>query len=37
LKTIIGGDNGPAEAARFVENERRQRGELVRAAGLEPQ
>jgi tripartite-type tricarboxylate transporter receptor subunit TctC len=37
LKTIIGGDNGPAEAARFVESERRQWGELVRAAGLEPQ
>jgi tripartite-type tricarboxylate transporter receptor subunit TctC len=37
LKTIIGGDNGPAEAAKFVENERRRWGELVRAAGLEPQ
>jgi tripartite-type tricarboxylate transporter receptor subunit TctC len=37
LKTVIGGDNGPADAARFVETERRQWGELVRAAGLEPQ
>ena len=37
LKTIIGGDAGPAEAAKFVETERRQWGELVRAAGLEPQ
>jgi len=37
LKTIIGGDKGPAEAAKFVENERRQWGELVRAAGLQPQ
>lgn len=37
LKTIIGGDGGPAEAAQFVANERRQWGELVRAAGLEPQ
>jgi tripartite-type tricarboxylate transporter receptor subunit TctC len=37
LKTIIGGDNSPAEAARFVERERRQWGDLVRAAGLEPQ
>src|SRR5262249_59345651 len=37
LKTIIGGDAGPAEVAKFVETERRQWGELVRAAGLEPQ
>jgi len=37
LKTIVGGDNGPAEAAKFVEDERRQWGELVRAAGLTPQ
>jgi len=37
LKTIIGGDGGPAEAAKFVETERRQWGELVRAAGLQPQ
>jgi tripartite-type tricarboxylate transporter receptor subunit TctC len=37
LKTIIGGDGGPAEAAKFVEAERRQWGELVRAAGLQPQ
>jgi tripartite-type tricarboxylate transporter receptor subunit TctC len=37
LKTIVGGDNGPDETAKFVENERRQWGELVRAAGLEPQ
>ena len=37
LKAIVGGDNGPEEAATFVEKERRLWGELVRAAGLEPQ
>ena len=37
LKTVIGGDSGPAEAAKFVETERRQWGELVHAAGLVPQ
>jgi tripartite-type tricarboxylate transporter receptor subunit TctC len=37
LKTVIGGDGGPAEAAKFVEAERRQWGELVQAAGLVPQ
>jgi len=37
LKTIIGGDGGPPEAEKFVASERRQWGELVHAAGLEPQ
>jgi tripartite-type tricarboxylate transporter receptor subunit TctC len=37
LKTIIGGNGGPADAARFVEAQRRQWGDLVHAAGLEPQ
>jgi tripartite-type tricarboxylate transporter receptor subunit TctC len=37
LKTIIGGDGGPAEAAKFVAAQRQQWGDLVHAAGLEPQ
>jgi tripartite-type tricarboxylate transporter receptor subunit TctC len=37
LKTIIGGDGGPADAARFVAAQRRQWGDLVHAAGLQPQ
>jgi tripartite-type tricarboxylate transporter receptor subunit TctC len=37
LKTIIGGDSGPADAAKFVIAQRRQWGDLVQAAGLEPQ
>ena len=37
LKTIIGGNGGPADAAQFVAAQRRQWGDLVHAAGLEPQ
>ena len=37
LKTIIGGDSGPADAAKFVIAQRRQWGDLVQAAGLQPQ
>jgi len=37
LRMIIGGDRGPDEAAQFVAAQRRQWGELVHAAGLEPQ
>ena len=37
LKTIIGGSGGPADAAQFVAAQRQQWGDLVHAAGLEPQ
>ena len=37
LKVIIGGEGSPAAAAQFVLAQRRQWGDLVHAAGLEPQ